>query len=181
MLEINFCPFPDIETERLLLRQAGIKDDNEIYQLKSDDAVLKYIKTPKCASIEDARAFINKINLGITSNKWIFWGITAKETDRIMGTICLWNIDTERLKAEVGYDLLPCYQGKGIMNEAMAAVIKYGFNRMQLCLIEAHTNPCNTKSIQLLQRNNFIASGMCHGGASPAGGIPDAIYNLYAK
>jgi ribosomal-protein-alanine N-acetyltransferase len=52
--------------------------------------------------------------------------------------------------------LLYDFQGKGIMQEAMSAVIKYGFEKMNLHSIEANVNPANESSIKLLERNDFI-------------------------
>jgi ribosomal-protein-alanine N-acetyltransferase len=62
----------------------------------------------------------------------------------------------EHYRGEVGYVLLPEYQGKGIMHEALGAVIAYGFDVMKLHSIEANTNPNNTPSHKLLERHGFV-------------------------
>lgn len=90
------------------------------------------------------------------NNESIIWAITQKEDSKLIGTICFWNIIKEHYRAEIGYSLLYDFQGKGIMQEAMSAVIKYGFEKMNLHSIEANVNPANESSIKLLERNDFI-------------------------
>ena len=65
----------------------------------------------------------------------------------------------EDLVAEIGYALLPGFQGKGIMQEAIEKVIEYGFISMKLKSIVADLKPANIKSIKLLERNGFIYTG----------------------
>jgi ribosomal-protein-alanine N-acetyltransferase len=46
MMTINFNPFPNLETERLLLRRVNNNDVNEIFVLRSDTEIMKYIQRP---------------------------------------------------------------------------------------------------------------------------------------
>ena len=160
MDKINFTPFPNLETERLILRQITFKDEKEFHILKSDERILEFLNT-KPKTLDEARQFLKKINDGIVRNEWIMWGITFKNENKLIGSICFWNIVEEQSKAEVGYDLMPEYQGKGIMSEAIKAVIEYGFENMKLNLIEALPYSNNAKSIKLLDRNNFIRGENC--------------------
>lgn len=158
MERINFTPFPSLETERLTLRQITFDDENEFYILKSDERILRYLYT-KPKTLDEARQFLHRINDGIARNEWILWGITFKNENKLIGSICFWNIIEAQSKAEIGYELMPEYQGKGIMSEAMKVVKKYGFENMKLDLIEALPYSENMKSIKLLERNNFVNGG----------------------
>lgn len=148
--------FPILTTERLILRQLDVLDEQEIFFLRSDERVNKYLVAQIAQSVEEARAFINKINAGIINNEWGYWGITFKNDNKLIGTICFWNFSKEENKAEIGYVLHPDLQGKGIMQEAIQKVIDYGFEKMKLRSIEAVLNPDNARSISLLKRNGFI-------------------------
>ena len=64
-------------------------------------------------------------------------------------------LQKENFRAEIGYALLPDYYKKGIADEALKAVIDYGFNTMNLHSIEANLNPDNIASAELLEKNNF--------------------------
>lgn len=156
MLNINFTPFPNLETERLVLRQLKPEDDNEIFSLRSDERVNKYILRTKAKSIEDAQEFIIKINKAISNNESIYWAIALENNSKLIGTIMYWNISKENLRAEIGYELHPDYQGKGLMQEAFSKVVEFGFDKIGLHSIEALVDPYNFASIKLLERNNFL-------------------------
>src|SRR5688572_16235970 len=132
MLNLNFSPFPRLTTERLQLRELCKKDGHDIMVLRSDDRVNEYINRPKSIAIDDAVAFIDKIENSIKNNESVYWAVTQKTSDTLIGTICLWNISLERDMGEIGYELSPRFQGKGMMQEAVAAVIKFGFEQMGL-------------------------------------------------
>ena len=159
MLTLNFAPFPIIETDKLLLRQVNKSDVNEVFFLRSDQRVLKFLDRVPAKSTEEALIFIEKINDLEKNNEAVTWAITLKEDTKLIGTISFWNIQKEHYRAEIGYVLHPDFYGKGIMQEAMTEVIKFGFQVMKLHSIEANTNPDNTASIKLLERNKFIREG----------------------
>ncbi|MBS1598727.1 MAG: GNAT family N-acetyltransferase [Bacteroidetes bacterium] len=159
MLQLNFTPFPILQTERLLLRQISTEDIPEIFVLRSNDAVNKYLDRPKAQSFDDVRTFIQNINLGIQKNQSILWGIFLKNQPTLIGTICLYNILPENNSAEIGYELIPHFQGKGIMQEVFPKIISFGFDMMKLGIIEAYTTSDNEKSKKLLEKNNFQLSG----------------------
>jgi ribosomal-protein-alanine N-acetyltransferase len=159
VLSINFNAFPLIETGRLTLRQVQQSDVNGIFFLRSDKKVLKYLDREPAATIEEAALWIQKINDLEKNNNAVTWAITLKPDLTLIGTICFWNITKEHYRAEIGYALNPDHQSKGIMQEAMTAVLDYGFKIMKLHSIEANVNPNNLSSIKLLERNNFIREG----------------------
>ena len=156
MLNLNFSPFSTLITERLILRQLNIKDANEIMILRSNDSVNEFIGRPKSIDFGEAEKFIEKIENGIANNEWIYWVITLKEVDILIGTICYWNIVVENNMAEISYELHPHFQGKGMMQEAIPEIIKYGFNKMKLEIITAFTHPGNNGSTNLLLKYNFL-------------------------
>lgn len=147
--------FPVLQTERLILRTLSPADEPEIYQLRSDENVLKYIDRNKAHSAEDARKFIDSILGGMDQNASFYWAVALKRNNRLIGTICLWNFTEQNQKAETGYELLPAFQGKGYMQEALASVLTFGFENLNLSAIQAFTHPKNAASIRLLLRNRF--------------------------
>lgn len=154
MNDIQFSPFPNVSTNRLMLRQMQNDDKEAIFALRSDKNLSEFIDRPIATSIDDALEYINMINDGIEENKWILWAITFNDSDDLIGTICLWNFSKEQSKGEVGYELLPIFQGN--MQEAFQAVIEFGFEDLNLRNIEGIVNENNNKSIQLLEKNQFF-------------------------
>ena len=77
------------------------------------------------------------------------------DTDKLIGTICLFDFSDDNLKSEIGYELLPEFQGKGIMQEATLKVMDFGIQRIGLNLIKAYTHSENQSSTRLLEKFNF--------------------------
>ena len=152
-------PFPVLKTERLILRQLENHDANEIYALRSNDKVNKYLERKPSKSINDANVFIQAIHKNFQSNQSFYWAITLNGCDELIGTICLFDFSADNLKAEIGYELLPDFHGKGIMQEAIAKVIDFGMQDIGLNLIEANTHHENKNSIVLLNKFNFKNNG----------------------
>lgn len=132
-----------------------LKDVGEIFLIRTDPIVNKHLNRPKAASIDDATAFIKRINAGIENNQSLFWGIGFIGENKLVGTICLWNFSAKENKAETGYELLPSFHGKAIMQEAVSKVLEFGFGTLQLTSIEARTVKQNESSIKILERNRF--------------------------
>ena len=151
-----FNPFPNLETQRLDFRQLRLEDSPELFVLRSDEVVLQYLDIPVAKSLEEVQQYIEKINNGIAEEEWIMWGITLKGDDRLVGTICFWNVEKAISKAELGYVLHPDFHRQGIMTEAIAKIVDYGFQQMDLQLIDACPTPDNLGSIKVLERNGFV-------------------------
>jgi [ribosomal protein S5]-alanine N-acetyltransferase len=163
MPTINFTPFPTLTTERLTLRRMQPADDQALFVLRADESVSRYIDRTLAQTVDDARKFFTMIEDGIAVNKWVYWALTLKAEDTLIGTICLWNITQHDAKAEIGYELLPEYHGKGIMQEALTRVVEYGFADCGLACIDACVHPDNAPSIRLLERSHFAKVGSLPG------------------
>lgn len=155
MLHLNFLPFPQLTTNRLVLRQLIAADATAISALRSNATVNQYLNRPKTTTLAEAIVFIDKITTAINNNQSLYWVIASKESNQLMGTICLWNIVAEEDTAEIGYELHPDFQGKGIMLEALKAVIDFAFNTIQLKVITAFAVAENIASLKSLERSGF--------------------------
>ena len=155
MLNKTFTPFPVLTTERLNLRQLVINDEQEIFTLRSDGEINKYLDRQISNTIDDARNFINKVNENINKSDSLYWAITLSDKNILVGTICLFGFSNENYKCEIGYELLTSFQGKGIMKEAVEKVIDYAFNTIKVEKIEAFLHRDNQSSIKLLEKFSF--------------------------
>ncbi|RAJ15982.1 GNAT family N-acetyltransferase [Arenibacter echinorum] len=147
--------FQELETNRLHLRRLEETDWPMIRYLRSDKEVNKFVNRQPAETKEKALAFIAKTNNDINNGQLYQWCISLKNIPEMIGNICLWNFSQDYKTAEMGYDLSPKFQGRGIMDEAMKAVLNFGFIQLKLDLIEAFTNKQNLSSKKLLLRNNF--------------------------
>jgi ribosomal-protein-alanine N-acetyltransferase len=155
---MNIQTFPVIKTERLTLRKIEESDSDVILFLRSDKSINKFINRPenrRTKNISDAIKHIRKLNADTKNNKSFSWGITVNDNPEIIGTICLWNFSKDYKTAEVGYDLNPNFQKKGIMSESLKSVVNFGFIELYIERIEAFTHIQNEKSKNLLVKNGF--------------------------
>ncbi len=160
MLSINFSPFPVIPTARLSLRSINKDDAAELFYLRSNPAVLQFLDRAPLASEKEAAAFLETLLEQLKKNEGIVWAITFKDDPaKMIGTISYKKIVKEHYRAEIGYLLRPDEWGKGIMKEALEAVVQYGFRQMNLHSIEANINPANVPSAALLESCKFKKEG----------------------
>lgn len=156
MLLLNFNPFPDLETERLVLRRVSNDDVNEIFDLRSNAKTMEYIPRPLAKTLEEALTHIALIDAKIENNEGINWAITMKDSPKLIGIIGFYKIKPEHFRAEIGYMLLPEYHQKGIVSEAVKRLLAYGFYDMKLHSIEAIIAPENAASEKVLLKNGFV-------------------------
>jgi [ribosomal protein S5]-alanine N-acetyltransferase len=157
MLLPNFKPFPEIKTERLILRKLSIDDADAILKLRADEDVMRYIGKEPITLKSEAIEFIDRVNESLETNYGITWAVALQqEPGNLIGTIGHWRLIKEHYRAEVGYMLQRDYWRQGIMKEALFKVIDFGFNEMQLHSIEAHINPLNIASASILEATGFV-------------------------
>lgn len=169
--------FQELETNRLRLRRLEENDWPMILYLRSDKEANKYVNRQSAETKEKALAFITKTNNDINNGQLHQWCISLKNSPAMIGNICLWNFSQDRKTAEMGYDLSPEFQGQGIMNEAVKAVLNFGFIQLELDLIEAFTSKRNESSKKLLLRNNFKWNGSRNDPDDP----DNLIYEIYKE
>lgn len=156
MLTVDFSPFPVLETQRLYLRRITTDDADAVFRLRSNPDTMKYIPRPLAATVDDALIHIATINEKIENNTGINWAITLKGHGEFIGIIGNFRIEFENFRAEIGYMLLPEFNGKGIISEAISRVVRYGFEDMKLHSIEAVIDPGNIASARVLEKNGFV-------------------------
>jgi ribosomal-protein-alanine N-acetyltransferase len=156
--EINtsvFNNFPNLLTDRTILREFDLRDSLSLYKLRSNSEVMKYLDRPYMKSIVEAQEMINQIHESFQKREGISWAIVERSTGLFMGYIGFWRMDKANCRAEVGYMLLPEFHGKGFMSEVLLKVVKFGFDELHLHSIEANCNPENISSIKLLEKRGF--------------------------
>lgn len=154
MEAFSFLTFPVLKTERVTLRALTLDDATSIFELRTSKEVNKLITRKNPKNLEDTKAFISVCHAEFTNKHRVFWAMEFNE--KIIGTIVLYRIPIDIQYAEIGYELFPKYHQKGFMSEAMAAVLKFGFNILKLKTIEAFTHKNNMASITLLEKHGFV-------------------------
>ncbi|RDW16490.1 N-acetyltransferase [Oceanobacillus arenosus] len=177
-MDKNLAPFPIIETNRLILRKIKVSDVNNVFQYLSDKEVMKYYGLAPFETVEDVLSEIAWYQTILDNSTGIRWGITLKGKDEVIGSCGFLNMVSEHYRTEIGYELNRSYWGKGIANEALQAVVSYGFKYFNLQRIEALIEPPNISSRKLVEKQGFIREGLLRN-YEFAGGKFDDIY-MYA-
>lgn len=149
---------PLLETERLHLRSIQTTDVAGVFILRNDREHNQYLDRKKAESLEDAKDFIEMIKYKVENNETLFWAIELKETKEFAGVVMLWHSNDEVNMLELGYELLPAYKGKGIMTEALKAVLQFVFSATEATAVIAGVHKENKASIKLLTQLQFKAS-----------------------
>ena len=159
-IENTFASFPVLETPRLVLRGIRETDAPEIFSIFSDEEVLLYYDSDCMKEHSEALDLINFLLKGYADKKSIRWAITLKGTDTVIGTCGFHNLTNRSKRAEIGYELSSEYWRKGLMTEALKAIITYGFTEMGFHRIEGLTEPDNYASRQSLLKLGFREEGL---------------------
>lgn len=156
--------FPILQTERLILREFRPADAQAIFAIFSQDIVTRYHNLETMRTIEkaerlvEARARLFERGLGIR------WAITRGEQgDEVIGSCGYFNLHEVYRSVEIGYDLHPDYWRRGMMSEALQAVIAFGFSEafwFGLNRIEALTYVEHEVSAALLRKLGFVEEGI---------------------
>lgn len=164
-IEDLFSSFPFIHTERLVLRQMDSRDAADIYAFYSDPLVTKHLDWFGPPSIEDSRMLIDSWNQAFEDRKLIPWGISFSNNTQIMGTIMLMPTrgtfeEAPRFPLTIGYDLKPEFWNKGIMSEALKAVLDFSRKHIGPRRIQAEVHPENVASLKVLKKLGFQEEGL---------------------
>lgn len=154
-----FGRFPQLETERLILRKMRKDDAHDLFEYASDPDVSRYTLWDAHRSLQDSQRFLEAVIAQYKSKDVTNWGIEHKADRKLIGTcgFVYWNLDHRR--AEIGYALSKSYWNQGLMSEAAYAVLQYGFKTMQLNRLEARCNLENIGSERVMQKIGMTYEG----------------------
>ncbi|WP_262148269.1 GNAT family N-acetyltransferase [Chryseobacterium foetidum] len=145
-----------LETERLHLKPLSENHVEDILKIRSNKITNKYVIRNAPKNNFDALQFILMIKERAINNESFYFGISLKNQQNLIGTICLYNFTEDRKTAEVGYELLPEFHYQGLMSEALKVVVDFGFTDVHLQEIVAMTNKFNENSKGLLLKKGFV-------------------------
>jgi len=154
----DFSTFPSLITTRLHLREVTIADADDVFNLRSDPDTQRYNLEPM-RHANEAFYLIDWMRSSFQRRTMLQWGVTLRDSDRVIGICGLHDIRRDLGRSEVGYDLHRAYWGQGIMTEAMTAVIAFAFDEMGFNRLYAQTRSDNLASIRLLEKLAFRREG----------------------
>lgn len=148
--------YPRLETGRLVLRKLRMEDADFLFTEWSDPVVTHFMCDEEpLATREQAEDFLRPYQTPEKnpSSKW--WGVERKADGHLIGTCGYFRWDQQHHRAEIGYDLRPDAWGQGLMPEALRALVRFGFEEMNLNRIEATVHVENLRSQRVLAKIGF--------------------------
>ncbi|MGG0824105.1 GNAT family protein [Paenibacillus turicensis] len=158
--QFHFDKFPMLHTERCILRKATDEDHVLLLELYGNPKVVEFLPLDIFTSIEDAEGEISWYRSIFKNKTGLRWIIEDRDSGRAIGTCGFLGYESEHFRAELGYDLLEDYWGKGLMKEVIQEVATFGFEQIGLNKIEAKVTPENMASQRLLEKLGFSREGL---------------------
>ncbi|MEA2575521.1 MAG: hypothetical protein QOH93_2819 [Chloroflexia bacterium] len=148
-----------LETERLLLRPFAKTDANNLFELDSDPAVMRYVNggnpTPlEVARDEDLPWFIE---YGELHAGYGFWAAIEKATGEFVGWFLFRPAeDGSPGEPELGYRLRRSAWGKGYATEGSRALVRMGFAAPGVPRVVAFAHVDNTASRRVMEKVGMV-------------------------
>jgi ribosomal-protein-alanine N-acetyltransferase len=130
-------------------------DVDDLQNLRNHPVVLNHIKRDVINNKNITKSYITDKQNEIENGNIYYWAISTLDNPKLIGTICLWNFNSTKTVAEIGYELHPTYHRTGLMSEAIDAVLEFGYESLNLTSIEAYTNRYNEPSKKILSKFEF--------------------------
>ena len=141
------------KTQRLILRNFHIVDDESMGHVFGDPEVMRYGDGTK--DIEWVRKWLRGC-LEDYYSKWGFglWAVVEKRSMTVMGFCGLSRFGDVggQPETEIGYRLARRYWGNGFATEAASAVRDYGFRTLNLSRMISIIDPRNSASIGVAKK-----------------------------
>lgn len=159
--------FPALETDRLILRELTQADAPWYLAHFSRPEIVSGSGFPAPADLDAAREELDRFVIDLFARRTgLRWGLALRGEDELIGSAGLyaWR-DAPEPAAELGYDLAPEYWGRGLMTEALNAIVAYAFDALGIVRLTATVIVGNERSCRTLER-----AGFRHEGVLPAHG-----------
>ena len=163
-----------IETERLILRRFTLKDAVYMYyNWASDPEVTKYLTWPAHTSLKVTRDLLEEWVPRYADGGYFNWVIEYKETGKPIGNISVVKLNENTEAADIEYCMGRAYWGKGLMPEALMAVVEYLFDVVGLNRIAACHDVNNPNSGKVMKKAGMRWEGILRAAGKNNCGICD--------
>ena len=160
MPRMTACQHLPLNTPRLQLRPLVPEDASALYALHADPQVMRYWSSPAWTRLAQAERMIEQDQQALARGDHLRLALVPRSGGPLIGLCSLFNGVPACRRAELGYILSAAAWGQGYMHEALQALLRHGFEVLDLNRIEADIDPRNTASARALQRLGFELEGL---------------------
>lgn len=149
-----------LETQRLILRRFVLEDAQAMYDhWASDDEVTRFLTWPTHGSVQVSEAVLSDWVSHYAEDNYYQWAIVPKSLGQPIGSIAAVHIHDRIGKAEIGYCIGRAWWHRGIMSEALAAVIRFFLEEVGSDRVEACHDPNNPHSGAVMAKCGMVYEG----------------------
>lgn len=172
------CGTQRIETDRLILRRYKIEDADAMYKnWASDSEVTKFLTWQPHSSVEVSRGIIENWLKEYSDEKYYQWAIVLKDNgNEPIGDISVVHMNEDISMVHIGYCLGRAWWRRGIMSEALKAVMDFMFDTVEVNRVESRHDPMNPNSGKVMQKCGMKYEGTLRSADRNNQGICDACY-----
>jgi ribosomal-protein-alanine N-acetyltransferase len=149
---------PTIELDGARLRPLRVADADALFAYLQNPAVTELTSYP-VVTVPLVEAMIERSMTRWAAGEPSRWGIALAHDDRVVGTCGFNDFSPVHRWAELAYDLAQDHWGKGLMRQAVAAVLAWILGQDQVDRVHAYVRVDNRRSERLLQRSGFAREG----------------------
>ena len=149
---------PTIEFDGARLRPLRAADADALYAYLRDPAVTELTSYP-VVSVPMVEALIERHLSRWSAGELSKWAVALRHDNRVVGTCGFNEWSPAHRWAELAYDLAQAHWGKGLMRQAVAAVLQWTFRQDQVDRVHAFVRIDNRRSERLLERSGFVREG----------------------
>jgi ribosomal-protein-alanine N-acetyltransferase len=150
---------PTLITKRLRLRQFAARDVESMHACFGDPDAMRYWNFPPCKTRAETQRWVKILAKNTSPYAFLAWAVADKRSDRCIGMINYHHREAQNRRLELGYILAPAHQGRGLMTEAVEALLAYCFEELNVHRVHALIHPDNAASIRLVMRLGFRCEG----------------------
>jgi [ribosomal protein S5]-alanine N-acetyltransferase len=157
-----FAVVPRLETKRLVLRAFTREDMDAYLEFMHDPQVQRYLSGGVSLFHNEPHIsnWLRNINGRLLKSKTVLtWCIMDKKQGTVIGRIDLGGF-VKKTMAEIAYYISPAEWGRGMATEAVAEVVRFGFEKLKLHRIQATVLPENSASLRVLAKAGFTKEGV---------------------
>lgn len=170
-----------LQTDRLRLRPLTATDVQALFAIHADPTFARFWSSAPWTELAQAERLIAQDQLDLATGEHVRLGLERRADGALLGTCTLFKIHAGNRRAELGYGLAPWHWGQGYAQEAVGALLDWGFGPLALHRVEADIDPDNHASAKLLRRLGFRLEGRLRERWFVNGVVSDSeIYGLLA-
>ena len=156
----SFNDFPELETDRLLLRRLLVRDRDDMFEYAHKSEITKYLLWQEHPDPSYTARYLKYLQGCYRRGEYYDWAVVLKSQDKMIGTCGFVEFDNDNNSAEIGYVISDKFHSQGYATEAVRRAISFGFESLRLNRIVARHIVGNDASGRVMTKCGMTFEGI---------------------